>query len=63
MDKDTTFWTVLFRCQRLYSAHVADAKIRGAWRIREPLSYSCVRMVSCYAMMRENFMMSRVLES
>jgi hypothetical protein len=44
------FWTMLSRCQRLYDAHVADARIRDAWRIRQPLPYTCVRMVSCQAM-------------
>jgi hypothetical protein len=43
MDKVTTFLELVFSC----GAHVADARIRGAWRTREPLPYTCVRMVSC----------------
>jgi hypothetical protein len=27
------FWTMLSHCQRMCGAHVADARIRGAWRI------------------------------
>jgi hypothetical protein len=55
------FWTVFSRYQRLCSAHVADAKIRDAWRTRQPLPYTCVRIVSCQAMRCENFMASEVL--
>jgi hypothetical protein len=54
------FWIVLSHCQRLCSAHVADARIQGAWRIRQPLSYTCVRIVSCKAMRCGNFMVSQV---
>jgi hypothetical protein len=57
------FWTVLSRCQRLCNAYVADARIQGAWRTRQPLPYICVRMVSCHPMRRENFTASQVLES
>jgi hypothetical protein len=57
------FWTVLSCCQRLCSAHVADARIRGAWRTREPLPYTCVRMVSCQAMKCVHFTVSQVPKS
>jgi hypothetical protein len=57
------FWTMLSRCQRLCGAHVADARIHGACRTREPLPYTCVRMVSCQAMRCGNFTVSQVLES
>jgi hypothetical protein len=63
MDKATIFWTVLSHCQRLCCAHVADARIRGAWRTRQPMPYTCVRMVSCQAMRYGNFTASQVLES
>jgi hypothetical protein len=57
------FWTVLSHCQRLCGAYVADARIQGAWRSRQLLSYTCLRMVLCHAMRCENFTMSQVLES
>jgi hypothetical protein len=41
------FWTVLSHGHILCGAHVADARIRGAWRTRGPLPYTCVRMVLC----------------
>jgi hypothetical protein len=45
------------------SAHIADARIRGARRTRQQLSYTCVRMISCQAMRCGNFMASQVLKS
>jgi hypothetical protein len=57
------FWTVLSCCQRLCGAHVANARIQGVWRTRQPLSYTCVRMDSCEAMRCGNFTVSQVLES
>jgi hypothetical protein len=57
------FWTVLSHGQRLCGAHVADARIRGAWKTREPLSYICVIMVSCQDMRCEHFTVNQVLES
>jgi hypothetical protein len=57
------FWIVVSRCQRLCGAHVADDRIQGAWRIKQSLPYTCVRMVSCQAMRYGNFTTSHVLES
>jgi hypothetical protein len=56
------FWTVLSHGQRLCSANVADARIRGAWRTREPFLYTCVRILLCKAMRCGLIIMSQVLE-
>jgi hypothetical protein len=57
------FWTVLFCGHRLCGGHVAYDRIHGAWRIRGPLPYTCIRMVSYRAMRCGYFMSSQVLES
>jgi hypothetical protein len=57
------FWTMLSHGHRLCGAHVAYARIRGAWRTREPLTYTCVRMVLCQATRCGHFTVSEVLES
>jgi hypothetical protein len=58
MDMITSFLTMLSCCQRL-----CDARIRGAWRTRQPLPYICVRMVLCHAMRCGNCTVSQVLKS
>jgi hypothetical protein len=57
------FCAMLSHYQRLCSAHVVDARIQGAWRTRQPLPYTCVRMFSCQTMRCENFTVSQILES
>jgi hypothetical protein len=39
--KPQHFWTVLSHGDRLCGAHVAYARIRGAWRTRGPLPHLC----------------------
>jgi hypothetical protein len=56
-NKATTFLDCAFsrlKIVRCPGAHVADARIRGAWRTREPLPYICVRSYEVWAFHSES---------